>query len=109
MFLPDLKEYNMEDSQLNQVLRLSMQRALLGEVYPSIRAVAFEVKNLKKLKVIYYLEREPRDMDYESLSDVCGEILGDLDFEEVEEVCEYTMKPFSELSSSNNFVYLRKE
>jgi hypothetical protein len=98
----------MEEAQINQILRLSIQRALLGQVYPSIRGVAFEVKGLKKLKVVYYLEREPIDMDYESLSDVCGEILGDLDFEEVEEVCEYTTKSFSELEP-NNFVYLRKE
>jgi hypothetical protein len=99
----------MEEAQLNQLLRLSLQRALLGEVYPSLRAVAFYVKGLKKLKVIYYLDREPSDMDYESLSDVCGEILSDLDFEEIEEICEYTMKPFLELSYNNNFVYLRKE
>ena len=98
----------MEEAQLNQILRLSMQRALLGEIYPSIRAVAYEVKSLKKLKVIYYLEREPVDMDYDSLSDVCGEILSDLDFEEIEEVCEYTKMPFSDLRI-NNLVYLRKE
>jgi hypothetical protein len=48
-------------------------------------------------------------MDYESLSDVCGEVLADLNFEEVEEVCEYTVRPFSTLAGNNNFVYVRKE
>jgi hypothetical protein len=78
-------------------------------VYPSIRAVAYESDDLKRLKIIYYLDREPNDMDYESLSDVCGEVLADLNFEEVEEVCEYTVRPFSTLAGNNNFVYVRKE
>jgi len=99
----------MEEVEFRISLHLSLQRALLGEVYPSIRAVAYESDDLKRLKIIYYLDREPNDMDYESLSDVCGEVLADLNFEKVEQICEYTLKPFSTLAGNSNLVYRRKE
>ena len=89
-------------------MKLSIQRALLGEIYPEIRAVSFDNDGVKKLKIVYYLDRKPIDKDYESLSSVSAEILADVDFEEIEEVCEYTEVPFSDIKI-DNIVYLRKE
>jgi len=98
----------MLESELKSLLKLSIQRLLLGEVYPSIRAVSFDNQGSEKLRLVYYLDREPTDIDHQSLSNVSAEVLADIDFEEVEEVCEYTKMPFSDLRI-NNLVYLRKE
>jgi hypothetical protein len=98
----------MKEQEITVLLKLSLQRALLGAIYPAIRAIAYEFNELKKLKIVFYLDREPNDDDYESVSDVCAEVLGDIEFQKIEEICEYTTKSFSELAP-NNFVYLRKE
>lgn len=86
-----------------------MQRALLGEVYPCIRGIAVGYDGYTKLKIIYYLDREPEDEDYESISDVAGEVLADIQFSEVEEHCIYSLKPFSDLEGLESWVYIRKE
>lgn len=98
----------MLDAELNSILKLSLQRALLGEIYPEIRAVSFDNEGLKKLRIVYYLDRKPIEADYESLGSVLAEVLADVDFEQIEEVCEYTEVPFSSLKTKN-LVYLRKE
>ena len=59
---------------------LSIQRALLGMIYPSIRAISVGFEQLDKLKVIYYLDREPVDEDYESISELTTEIISDIEF-----------------------------
>lgn len=88
---------------------ISMQRALLGMISPSVRAIAIGFEDEKKLKVIYYLDRKPNDNDYEDISEVTTEVCADIAFSEVEEVCIYTLKPFSELDHLTSWVYLRKE
>jgi hypothetical protein len=63
---------------------ISVQRALLGAIYPSIRAVAVDYDGEVKLLVIYYLDREPLEDDYENISVVTSEVLADINFSEVE-------------------------
>lgn len=70
----------MKEHEITMQLKLSLQRALLGVIYPAIRAIAYEFHKLEKLKIIFYLDREPNDDDYESISDVCAEVLGDMKF-----------------------------
>lgn len=88
---------------------LSVQKALWGMIYPSIRAIAIGVEKEQKLKVIYYLDREPDQDDYDNISEVTSEVIADINFAKVEEVCIFSKKPFSELDSLDSWVYMRKE
>lgn len=88
---------------------LSIQRALLGMIYPSIRAISVGFEQLDKLKVIYYLDREPVDEDYESISELTTEIISDIEFKDVEELCIFSHASISSLDGLNSWVYIRKE
>jgi hypothetical protein len=99
----------MNQNDIRVRLLLSMQRALLGMIYPSVRAIAVGFDQLKKLKVIYYLDREPVEDDYESISELTTEVIADIDFQEVEELCIYSQDPISKLDGLNSWVYIRKE
>lgn len=99
----------MNQNDIRVRLLLSMQRALLGMIYPSVRAIAVGFDQLKKLKVIYYLDREPVEDDYESISEVTSEVIADIDFQEVEELCIYSQDPISKLDGLNSWVYTRRE
>ncbi len=99
----------MNQNDIRVRLLLSMQRALLGMIYPSVRAIAVGFVQLKKLKVIYYLDREPVEDDYESISEVTTEVIADIDFQEVEELCIYSQDPISKLDGLNSWVYTRRE
>jgi hypothetical protein len=99
----------MNQNDIRVRLLLSMQRALLGMIYPSVRAIAVGFDQLKKLKVIYYLDREPVEDDYESISEVTTEVIADIDFQEVEELCIYSQDPISKLDGLNSWVYTRRE
>jgi hypothetical protein len=95
--------------ELRRDVLISIQRALWGMIYPSIRAIAIGFDGKKKLKVIYYLDREPNDDDFENISDVTGEICSDIEFTDVEELCEFTLDPFSKLDNLESWVYMRQE
>ncbi len=98
----------MDKKEIRTLLLISSQRALWGMIYPSIRAIAVGFEGLKKLKVIYYLDRQPNDTDYESISDVAAEICADMDFiSEVEELCIYTEEPLIKLDNLESWVYIR--
>lgn len=99
----------MNQNDIRVRLLLSMQRALLGMIYPSVRAIAVGFDQFKKLKVIYYLDREPVEDDYESISEVTTEVIADIDFQEVEELCIYSQDPISKLDGLNSWVYTRRE
>ena len=55
-------------------LILCVWRALIGEIYPAIRAVAISISEKNSLVIRYYLEREPVDFDYESLEVVATNV-----------------------------------
>ncbi|MBK7985381.1 MAG: colicin [Ignavibacteria bacterium] len=99
----------MEEIEIRKEFLISIQRALLGMIYPSIRSIAVGFEGLKKMKIIYYLDREPNEDDYENISEVTTEVCADLSFSEVEELCVFTNKPFSELDKLVTWVYMRKE
>lgn len=98
-----------KDIEFRKNVLLSTQRALWGMIYPSIRAIAVGYEGTKKLKLIYYLDREPNEDDYENISDVTGEICSDVDFSELEEQCVFTLEPISKLDNLESWVYIRKE
>jgi hypothetical protein len=99
----------MEEIEIRRDLLISIQRALWGMIYPSIRSIAVGFEGLKKLTIIFYLDREPNEDDYENLSDVAGEVCADINFTEVEEICVFTNEPFSNLDNLMTWVYMRKE
>jgi len=99
----------MEEIEIRRDLLISIQRALWGMIYPSIRSIAVGFDGLEKLKIIFYLDREPDEDDYEIISEVAGEVCADINFSEVEEKCIYTNEPFSKLDNLTTWVYMRKE
>ena len=99
----------MTDVEIRVQLLVAAQRALLGAIYPDIRAIAVGFDGLRKLTIKMYLDRPPTESDYDELSAISGEILGDIDFASVEEICEYNVDPKYQLDGLDRFVYSRKE
>lgn len=86
-------------------LRLWFQSALISEIYPEIRAIAVGYSPSLKLTVRYYLDREPVDFDYESLSNTMGEN----EILEVSEECLHSEQSMSDLDRLDGLVYARRE
>ncbi|MFN5417650.1 MAG: hypothetical protein ACK5B9_11385 [Flavobacteriia bacterium] len=95
--------------EFRKKLLLSVQRALLGMIYPSIRGIAVGCDNETLLKIIYYLDKEPDEEDYENIREVTSEVCADINFTEVEEFCVFSDENISNLNSLSSWVYLRKE
>lgn len=55
-------------------LVLCVWRALIGEIYPSIRAIALSLVDDRTLLICYYLDRQPTDFDWGSLEVVATNI-----------------------------------
>lgn len=91
-------------------IRLSIQRALLGMIYPEIRSIAIGLPKPDKLKVIMYLDREPNEFDYDNIKEVTGEVLADVpELNEFEELCIFTQENRNLLDGLDWVVYARKE
>jgi hypothetical protein len=94
-------------------IKCAMQTALLGEVYPSIRAIACAYNPITKNFLIrYYLDRKPTDDDYDSVSEVMTEFISHFkysEFDELKEECQYSELPASKIDPLDGFVYARKE
>jgi hypothetical protein len=90
-------------------LKMSAQRALLGMIYPSIRAIAVGIQNNNTIKIVYYLDKLPDNADYESISEVSAEMLADFKLNSIDEVCEYSLMPISQLNCLDCWVYIRQE
>ena len=99
----------MEEFEIRRDLLISVQKALWGMIYPSIRSIAVAFDGLRKLKMIFYLDREPNEEDYESIREVTTEVCADINFSEVEEFCIFTKEPFLKLDKLTTWVYMRKE
>lgn len=99
----------MSEGEIRIDVLISMQKALLGMIYPEIRAIAVGWEGLKKLKVIYYLDREPKEEDFENISVVTTEVFADINFSEVEEQCIFTKLNINQLDNLKSCVYIRWE
>ncbi|AWK43210.1 colicin [Photorhabdus laumondii subsp. laumondii] len=91
-----------------------VSKALLGEIYPAIRAIAVGFNNEKKLLTLrYYLDREPTEEDYESLDIVIANILAHTssnnDIRGVNDEVVFSTNPFRDLDSLSGFIYIRRE
>ncbi len=86
---------------------LSAQRAMWGEIFPSLRSITVEWSE-DCIYVYGYLDGEPSDDDIESISCIATEIVADfrgidIEFEVIR--CDYPIP----ISDSRTIVYLRRE
>lgn len=100
-------------SQLPDWLVACFRIALLGEVYPHIRAIAVEYNENGSVLIRYYLDREPTDFDLESLEVVATNLdamgrkkqaINRIDIE-----CSYAKGSGRELEPLSGFIYFRRE
>ncbi|NUU39027.1 colicin [Pseudomonas sp. C2B4] len=93
-------------------LVLCVWRALLGEIYPSIRGVAISLSEKNILVIRYYMDREPIEFDSGSMEVVATNISAQIGLDKISRIeleCEYAFDPISELDPLDGFVYCRRE
>lgn len=87
-------------------------RAMLGEIYPSIRAVAIGLSANRTLTIRYYMDREITEMDQESIEVVATNISASTGLEAIAHIlvdCQYTTAPIGTLDYLDGFIYCRRE
>lgn len=103
----------MNSRQLPDWLRLWFQQALLGEIYPAIRAIAVGFTDSRAMTFRVYFDREPTDDDRENMSCVLTEIFANTSSnDEITGVTEeywFSNKPLGELDTLDGLVYARRE
>ena len=94
-------------------LRSWLHHALIGEIYPEIRAIAAKFSDARILTVRYYLDRVPTGYDRESLRGVIDIVLSNTShagqIADVTEECIHFEGHQSEMESLNGFLYARRE
>lgn len=93
-------------------LLLCVWRALLGEIYSSIRGIAISFSENNILIMRYYLDREPLDFDHESMEVVATNISSLVGLEKIaciELECEHASESIGKLNCLDGFVYCRRE
>ena len=88
-------------------------RALLGEIYPSIRAIAVALSENRTLLIRYYMDRAPTEMDDESMEIVATNISASVGFGDsishIDLDCQYATGPLGDLDCLDGFIYCRRE
>jgi hypothetical protein len=100
------------NERLPEWLIACVWRALLGEIYPSIRAIAVALSENKTLMIRYYLDRAPTEMDNESMETVATNISASIGLEIIAHIdlnCQYATAPFGALDRLDGFIYCRRE
>lgn len=100
------------NKQLPEWLIVCVWRALLGEIYPSIRAIAVSLSDNRDLVIRYYLDRAPTEVDHESMETVATNISASIGLETISHIdidCQYATEPFGMLNQLDGFVYCRRE
>lgn len=93
--------------ELRAQVLLSAQKALLGEIYPAIRAIVVGFSD-QEITIRFYFDRIPTEDDFENASVVATEMIADFS-REVKHECIFTSEPQSKLDPLNAWVYSRKE
>ncbi|MHA6848862.1 colicin [Ralstonia syzygii] len=98
---------------LPEWLVLSVWRALLGEIYPAIRAIAISFSSSRELTIRYYLDREPTQYDLESIDVLLTNILaGAPEGQRIEaafDECIRSESRLKDLDVLDGLVYARRE
>ncbi|MEQ1506590.1 MAG: hypothetical protein ABMB14_30460 [Myxococcota bacterium] len=87
---------------------VSLQRALLGEVFPSLRALTVEW-GPGRVKFWAYVDGEPFPEDTESLSCVSAEVAGDFDADVAVEYEIVRRDAPAPIGDTRVFAYRRRE
>ncbi|WLG47188.1 colicin [Pseudomonas sp. FP1740] len=93
-------------------LVLCVWRALIGEIYPAIRAIALSLADDRTLLICYYLARQPTDFDWESLEVVATNISASIGQEKILRIdleCKFESDSIGRLECLGGFVYCRRE
>ncbi|UJJ30132.1 MULTISPECIES: colicin [Pseudomonadaceae] len=99
--------------QLPDWLVACFRIALLGEVYPDIRAIAVGYNDRGFVLIRYYIDREPTDFDFESLEVVAtnldalggkGQPVNKIDIQ-----CVRALGAKRDLEPLSGFIYSRRE
>jgi hypothetical protein len=93
-------------------LVLCVWRALIGEIYPAIRAIAISLADDRTLLVCYYLDRQPTDFDWESLEVVATNISASIGRDKIPRIdleCKFESDSIGSLECFGGFVYCRRE
>lgn len=103
----------MSNKPLPGWLRLWFQFALLGEIYPAVRAVAVGFSESRALTAHFYFDREPTEEDRENMSSVLGEVFANTSSNDeitasIEEFV-FSDRPLNQLDPLDGFVYARRE
>lgn len=100
-------------AQLPDWLVACFRIALLGEIYPNIRAIAIGYHEGGSVLIRYYLDRQPTEFDLESLEVVATnfDALGGKkqDINKIDIQCVYAEGPKRDLEPLSGFVYSRRE
>lgn len=88
--------------------RLSIQRALLGEISPQLRAVVFSIVG-KNIDVRFYFDGLISEADVESASCVETEIIADYEAEDVVTVRCIRLDAPETIDDDGTWVYQRRE
>jgi hypothetical protein len=88
--------------------RLSIQRALLGEISPRLRAVVFSIAG-RELDIRFYFDGPISDEDIESASCVETEIIADYEAEDIITVRCIRLDAPETIADAGVWVYQRRE
>lgn len=103
----------MSEKKLPEWLMFWIWKALLGEIYPEIRAIAVKFTDERELTIRYYLDREPIEDDYESISCVVTNILSNTSSNEeisaVKEEIFFSRDVIRNLNILDGLIYARRE
>ncbi len=102
----------MRNKNLPDLLLECIRFALIGEIYPQIRAVAMKYTQDKELLLRYYLDREPTDFDYESIEVVATNFDATAPsylFEKLDVECVFSSELGKDLDPLDGFIYSRRE
>lgn len=99
----------MTEEQINISVRLSIQRALLGVITPSIRMITVGWDELKMLKIRAYFDCIPDAGQIEDIDAACAEVVSDIEFERDNVECIFSASALKDLEILKFVAYSRKE
>ncbi|HBI81747.1 MAG TPA: hypothetical protein DDY04_07395 [Bacteroidales bacterium] len=90
-------------------IRLSLQRALIGNVSQHLRMVCCDWKEKEWIKLRFYLDIEPNEEEKELVSCILTDLETDLEFPKFYEEIIFSDLPFEKLEKLKLIVYWRNE
>lgn len=96
---------------MNQIphpnIMLSVRRALSGEIFPELLAVAYELLSERSFKLLFFLDQLPSEEQIESISIIETEVIADFpsDFEVSHQIISGAV---THLPNDAIYVYLKK-